>query len=251
MRQAVARTVNSVRAILVVATLALVGCHGTQPVPVEEASRPALGLMGTLPIYWPETDNFGELLDGTGETGWVRATLEQSYTLEPLDTLDAESLAGLERLLLAQPRALSPAENVALDNWVRAGGKLLLFADPLVTRHSRYGLGDSRRPQDVILLSPILQRWGLDLTFSEDQHRGHRLETAFGAGHPVDLAGTFALRPTEAPADCEIEGAGVAARCTIEKGRLVAFADTALLDEEAEAAGRALLEALLAQSFAQ
>lgn len=49
-------------------------------------------------------------------------------------------------------------ENVALDDWVRAGGARALFADPLLTFNSRFSIGDRRRPQDVATLSPILTR---------------------------------------------------------------------------------------------
>ena len=62
--------------------------------------------------------------------------IEARYTLQPLDTLspvpalspdapDTDPLAGLERLAVIQPRGLSPADNVALDQWVRGGGRLL------------------------------------------------------------------------------------------------------------------------------
>ena len=78
-------------------------------------------------------------------------------------------LSHVTRLLLAQPRALSGPENVALDAWVRGGGHLLLFADPMMTGESRFGIGDRQRPQDVILLSPILNRWCRDPQFDQNQ----------------------------------------------------------------------------------
>ena len=105
-------------------------CHADEAAPAE---LPELGLMGTIPIYWGESDDFGQLLSDEGEVHWARAQLEAGYRLRLLDMLSEESLAGLEVLMLAQPRALSPQENVALDTWVRRGGKLLLFADPLLT----------------------------------------------------------------------------------------------------------------------
>ena len=63
-------------------------------------AAPELGLMGTIPIYWGESDGFGELLSGGGSGHWARARLETQYTLQPLDTLSEESLAGLEYLML-------------------------------------------------------------------------------------------------------------------------------------------------------
>lgn len=211
-------------------SILLAGCSEASPPPEKPEDKPPLALMTTLPVYWPETGGFGELLDQNGERPWMRTEVERSYRLEPLDYLSQEALAPFDRLLLAQPRALSAEENVALDTWVRDGGQLLLFADPLVTMHSRYGLGDRRRPQAVALLSPILARWGLELAFDPDQGDGARTVTAFDIALPVDVAGTLEAVATDAPGKCVLSQAGHAARCEIGKGRVLAIADTAVLD---------------------
>ena len=163
-----------------------------------------------------------------------------------------EALAPLDHLLLAQPRALSPAENVALDEWVRAGGRLLLFADPMLTSHSQFAIGDPRRPQDVALLSPILARWGLELTFDTTQPQGERIEEAFEMAIPVDLAGAWVPFASEAPGECAIVASGIAARCRIGKGQVFLLADAALLDGEEDpdpSRRRAMLDGLLDQSL--
>jgi hypothetical protein len=223
-------------------------CHADDAAPVEDsAERPELGLMGTIPIFWGETGDFGELLANEGNGHWARTQLEAEYTLRPLDALDTDSLAGLDRLLLAQPRALSAAENVALDAWVRAGGKLLLFADPMLTGESRFAIGDRRRPQDVILLSPILNHWGLALEFDDDRAPGYAVLSTSGAPLPVNLPGS--LRPKEG-AGCAILIADVLAECGIGKGRAVVMADAALLDlHEAHPDAAAALNWLTAESF--
>ncbi|GMM93273.1 DUF4350 domain-containing protein [Qipengyuania sp. MTN3-11] len=187
--------------------------------------------MSTLPIYWPESEAFGDFLREQSEPGWVRRTIEADHRLQPIDTLAAETLSGVDLLLLAQPRALSPAENVALDDWVRGGGRVLLFADPMLTRHSHFPIGDRRRPQDVVLLSPILGRWGLELTFDAGQPEGERdIATPDGA-LPVNLTGRF--QPREGgEAACATEADGVIASCRIGRGRAVLVADAALLDGE-------------------
>ena len=210
---------------------------------------PELGLMGTIPIYWGESEGFGELLAGSGSEHWARARLEAEYSLQPLDTLSEESLAGLEYLMLAQPRALSAEENIALDAWVRGGGQLLLFADPLLTGESRFAIGDRRRPQDVILLSPILRHWGLALEFDDEQAAGYAMAPTAGAPLPVNLPGSFAAR--EGEADCSIRAGGVLAECAIGKGRAVILADAALLDlHEVHPGAEAAFDWLLRQSFA-
>ncbi|HWK42219.1 MAG TPA: ABC transporter [Croceibacterium sp.] len=189
--------------------------------------RPVLGLMGTIPIYWGESGSFGDLVDGTGDSHWVRDRIEKRFAIEPLDMLTDQNLAPLDMLLLAQPRALGAPENVALDAWVRGGGRLLLFADPMLTGESRYAIGDRRRPQDVILLSPILLHWGLDLQFDVDRPGGVETARADGVGIPIDRAGLFTVSPD---GGCQISGGGVLARCLIGKGKVIVLADAALLD---------------------
>lgn len=184
--------------------------------------------MSTLPLYWGEGGDVGALLRSDAEASWVRGALESRFALEPLDVLDEAALAALDRLALAQPRILTPAENVALDAWVRRGGRLLIFADPMLTRHSRYGIGDKRRPQDVVLLSPILTHWGLALSFDPEQGEGERLVEIAGSAIPVALAGV--LRPLPG-SPCDVEADGLLARCRIGAGRVTIFADAAVLDE--------------------
>jgi len=195
--------------------------------PAVAAMSPELGVMGTIPLYWGEGDDIGDFLGEDVEAHWARTLLEQEYRLRPLPALNESALEGLDALLLAQPRGLSPAENVALDAWVRKGGRLLLFADPLLTGESRFGIGDPRRPQDVILLSPILRHWGLELEFVEDQPAGPALREIAGHSVPVNLPGRFS---PSMQGGCTLEAGGLLADCTLGQGRAVVLADGAVLD---------------------
>ena len=205
----------------------------SRPAATVAADRPELGLFTTLPIYWGEGD-FATLLEESGERDWVRAELEREFELVPLDTVEEDALAGLDRVLLAQPRALAPSENVALDSWIAQGGRAVILADPMATRHSSYAIGDRRRPQDVVLLSPILARWGLELRFDAAQPSGERMVAVPGGEVPVDLAGSFALGEDADPsiAECRISAGGLVAECERGKGRVTLYADAALLDWE-------------------
>jgi hypothetical protein len=226
-------------ALLILAT----GCRAEQAAPAGVPEhRPELGLMGTIPLYWGEEAAFGDALSGNATPHWARTQLERRYTLRPLDTLSEGSLAGLDFLLLAQPRALSGPENVALDAWVRAGGRLLLFADPLVTGESRFPIGDRRRPQGAILFSPILGHWGLQLEFDDTRPEGFVLA---GGTIPVNLPGAFV-----AQGDCTVDSDGVLARCGVGKGRVLAVADSAVLDlYEPHPAAPAALDWLLGEGL--
>lgn len=216
----------------------------------ETANEPLL-LFTSLPIYWGEASDLASALDGDEPLHWARRAIEESRPLHPVDTLDAASLRGRRDLLVIQPRPLSPAENVALDDWVAAGGRLLLFADPALTQASAFALGDRRRPQDTVLLSPILARWGLRLEFDMDQPAGeHAAGLGDGIAAPVDLPGRFvAMAGGRSDARCTIEAAALVADCRVGHGRVLALADAALFERQGDAARRAALQALMARAW--
>lgn len=202
------------------------------PVAPDEGDKTPLGLFTSLPVYWAETDDVAAAIDGGGEAHWARSAMEAKHRLVPLDTLEPEQIGDVRHLVMAQPRPLAPSENVALDDWVRGGGRLLLFADPMLTEHSRFAIGDRRRPQDVVVLSPILARWGLELEFDEDQLGGERTGDVFGVSVPIDLSGMLAKRAPGAPADCNLSSDRLAAECRIGKGWVLVVADAAMLEDE-------------------
>lgn len=220
----------------------LLAACSTGKVSEEAAPKHLVGLFSTLPIYWGEGD-MAEILDGSNSRDWVRDIIEQRFDIEPLDTVEPDAIDGLDRIIMAQPRPLAPSENVALDNWVRAGGRLLIFADPLLTRHSDFALGDRRRPQDVVLLSPILTRWGLELRFDDAQPSEERLISASGNQYPVNLAGQFVAT---GDGKCTISEAGLFAWCSVGNGRVTLMADAVILDSEETAATSAQRQVLLA-----
>lgn len=216
------------------------GKGSTPPAPV--------GLFTTLPILWADSPDLAASLGPRSEPHWARDVLAKQGTILPIDVLSPQSLSKVELLLLAQPRVLTPQENVALDNWVRAGGRLLLLADPALTEESAFALGDPRRPQAVALLSPILARWGLELLFDDRQPYGRREREVMGVQIPVNLPGQLTTR---GQAYCRLWGAGLAATCAIGHGRVVVVADAALLErDDPTGQGGKALSWLLEAAFA-
>ena len=178
--------------------------------------------------------------------------LDRHGGVVPLDTLGADGGAGslgrLHRLVIAQPRILSPAENLALDNWVRGGGHLLLIVDPALTEESAYPIGDPRRPPAQAMLSPILARWGLELQFDAGQPLEPKVQDVMGIDVPTVLPGRFVTR---GQGNCRLWGDGLAVTCAIGKGRLFALADAALLErDDPGGAGAQAFSGLLDSAFA-
>lgn len=218
----------------------------------ESANGP-IGLFTSLPILWNEEPDVAAILKSKDEPHWARAVLTARGGIVPLDTLSAPGGLGpldrVDRLILAQPRPLSPDENFAIDTWLRQGGRLFLLADPALTTESSFAIGDPRRPQAVVMISPILRRWGLELQFDEAQAYAEKAVDVGGTAVPVNLPGRFAVRD---PAACTAEADGLLATCRIGKGRVIALADAALLDpDDPDGTRKRAFEALLDRTFAK
>lgn len=235
---------NLIAAVL----LALAACHGAPgDVPAADAAlQTKLGLMTSLPLYWPMDADMGAIAAGTAEIPWQRELLAADYAIEPLDTLSpipalspnvppTDPLKGLTRLAVIQPRGLSPADNVALDNWVRAGGHLLLVLDPVLTGDYDLPLGDPRRPVDTALIPPVVARWGLAVSF--DEARAAAVVQSRLGETPLPLAQPGSIAITDpAAAQCTLLAESAAARCRVGTGQVTLIADAALF-EHPELAG--------------
>lgn len=225
-----------------------------------QAPRERMGLMTSLPIYWDDGAGIEDILAGEAQLPWVREALETRYKIVPLDALASserargsasasEPLAGLHQLLIVQPRGLSPADNVALDNWVRAGGHLIYALDPMLTGSYAVPLGDPRHPTLTGLLPPVLPRWGLQMQFIERQpFELHEVATKFGP-MPVMMAGQITLTD-EGKQQCQLEADGLLATCRIGKGQVTLVADAALFElPEGDSGDADVLLALTADGF--
>ncbi|WP_296717851.1 hypothetical protein [Erythrobacter sp.] len=265
MRQIRNRTIAS----LVGAVLALAACSAapTEPANLEPASpepasdaRPPLGLMSSLPLYWPADADIADIAADRAAPPWQRRAIETRYRPVPLDTLtpipalspdtpETDPLADLDRLAVIQPRGLSPGDNVALDAWVRGGGSLLLVLDPATTGDYDLPLGDPRRPVETALIPPVVERWGLAVSFDERQALAVADASLGGAALPLALPGRIAVTDPAA-ADCTLAAEGAAAACRVGKGRVTLIADAALF-EHPELAGEngQTLAGLLAAAF--
>ena len=200
----------------VLAALLLASCREATPAKAPDQGEPALHLLTPLPIVWSES--FG--LDQPGSP--ALQALEQRYRVTAAD-LPSQVPAGA-LLLAAQPRALPAEELVALDKWVRRGGRLLLLADPALDWPSERPLGDPRRAPAAFPDTGLLRHWGLRLE-APDERGPKQLDlngTAILTGSPGTLERTAGT--------CEVAPNGLAARCQIGKGQAVIIADADFLN---------------------
>jgi hypothetical protein len=196
--------------------LALTGC--SQPAePAPEAKRPELALLTSLPIVFPET--FG--LDVPRSA--LLEALEERFSVRPVDGPEQLAAGGL--LLAVQPQALTAERLVALDRWVRAGGRLVLLADPQLAFESSRPLGDRFRPPYAFADTGLLKHWGLTLMRGAEPG-----ETRVDLGNGIAITADGMGRVRASDARCRVSGGGAVARCRIGRGSvtLVADADFAL-----------------------
>lgn len=226
----------------------------------EGEPPPPVDVLTSLPLFWPLGADMDDVMNGRTPLPWQQAAMGPCYAAIALDTLSpgpgvppedlvAGPLAGRERLAVIQPRGLSPADNVALDAWVRAGGRLLLMLDPALTGEYDLPLGDPRRPVEIALIPPVVARWGMAIRFDETQAATVRTVRLGDAVLPLALAGQIAITDPAA-ADCTLLAEGAAARCRVGEGRVTLIADAALFEHpELAGEGGATLRAVLEESL--
>jgi ABC-type uncharacterized transport system len=183
------------------------------------ADRPRVTLMTALPLVWGEGSVGDVLADRTGRSETLKL-LDARFDVRAIDVLSRETL-GRDIALIAQPRRLTPQELVALDKWVRAGGRAMIFADPELVWPSTYPIGDNRRAPPVMLLDPLLTHWGVTLGDSDRLEHDTQID---GARVSVRAAGVWT-----GPKACAGNGSYVL-DCRIGKGGIVLIGDADILD---------------------
>src|SRR3546814_4879137 len=114
---------------------------------------------------------------------------------------------------------------VAIDAFVRGGGRAVVLADALSGWPARHPLGDPRNPPVTSLLTPLLQHWGLVLAAAPSAD--HEIQ-------PVDVEG-FRLRLVSAgrfarsSSQCQAFAGHNILRCPIGEGEAWLVGDAHLL----------------------
>ena len=186
------------------------------PPPRPPAERPALLLLTSLPLMFAE--NFS--LEGGGSP--ALKALQSRYRIVPISVTDEADLAKGRILLMAHPLAQPAEDLVALDQWVRGGGRVLLLADPMLEWASGRALGDPLRPPAMFMDTGLLAHWGLTLEAPEE--RGPKVGRIGGADVLTASPGTLS------GSACVVGGGGLVAHCRIGKGHATVIADADFLN---------------------
>ena len=189
-------------------------------------------LLTSLPLI------FGEDFSVDGGSPTLTA-LQQRYRVVPISVTDEADLAKGQLLLMAHPLAQPAEDLVALDAWVRRGGRVLLLADPALDWPSQRPLGDPLRPPPMFTDTGLLAHWGVRLD-APDQ-RGPQKRTLGGQSIQTVSPGRLA-------GQCEASADGLVAVCRVGRGRASIIADADFLNVDALGApAQHNLDALLAE----
>lgn len=219
MRSALGRVlVGGAIAIAAIAIVLAARGNQTKPMPPRpQGKRPTLLLLTSLPLVFGE--DFSLRQDGSP----ALSALESRYRVEPISVTDPGDLAKGSLLLMAHPLAQPAEDLVALDHWVRGGGRALLLADPMLEWPSKRPLGDPLRPPPVFMDTGLLAHWGLRLDAPDEEG-----PTARKLGH-YDVT---TVSPGELFGSCTISSDRLVAKCRIGKGRVTVVADADLLETD-------------------
>ena len=208
------RALVGIIAVAVIAAAGFALSRSHEKLQGAEGSKPTLLLLTSLPLV------FGEDFSIEGGGSPALKALQDRYRVIPISVTDERDLGKGRLLLMAHPLAQPAEDLVALDKWVRAGGRVLLLADPMLEWPSKKPLGDPLRPPPMFSDTGLLQHWGLRL--ETPKQRG--AATRELGGHRV-----LTVSPGELSGRCEISPDRLVAYCSIGKGRATIVADADLL----------------------
>ncbi|PKP87251.1 MAG: hypothetical protein CVT78_08985 [Alphaproteobacteria bacterium HGW-Alphaproteobacteria-17] len=127
------------------------------------ADAPVATVLTGLPLRWSGEADLAAIIAGQRADDPALVRLEAAGPLQLVDSLVEHRPPPGGTLLLAHPRALAPQELVAIDSFVRGGGKAVILADALSSWPAAHPIGDPRNPPVTSLLTPLLDHWGVTL----------------------------------------------------------------------------------------
>ncbi len=192
--------------------------------PATAPGPPATMLTG-LPLRWSEGRNLSEMLAAGLSEDPALGRIEAAGPVHLVDSLIDSPPPPGGALLLAHPRALAPGELVAIDGFVRGGGRAVILADALTGWPMRYPIGDPRNPPVTSLLTPLLDHWGVTLGAASAADRHIIPVDIDGARLRLSTAGRFG----PLPATCRAYADRRVVRCRIGRGEVWLVGDADLL----------------------
>ena len=207
---------------------------------MKQAETGNVAILTSLPLFTPESVSVEDAIGANGGASAQHPLGEYwrlSFSPTIFDDPDAALATKPDLLILAQPRPFSPAHLAAFDQWIRQGGRALVFADPALFWPSIFPIGDKRRPEGATLLSPLFRHWGLEQRIDDDQPEGAWSLEGQKPEIVVVQSGYFVHAQSNAHTDtdmaaCELRHQAMVAICSVGKGKAVLVADADMLQAD-------------------
>ncbi|MEJ6676502.1 hypothetical protein [Parasphingorhabdus sp.] len=188
--------------------------------------------MTSLPLVWGEGASMESILSGGSESAPIYRYWQGQYDIAAVDSLENLAEQDPDIVILAQPRAMDPADLTDLDAWVRDGGAVIILTDPDLVWPTALPLGDPQRPLASGLLSPLLGHWGLELVAAADDS-ADIVDLRFG-DYIFATRGVGKLEPMQAgdvsDVHCVWSAGDFFVQCSIGQGRASIVADADFLN---------------------
>lgn len=195
-----------------------------RPAAASADAPPATMLTG-LPLRWTGGGDIAAIIAGERADDPALVRLEAAGPVQLVDSLVDSVPPPGGTLMIAHPRALAPQELVAIDAFVRGGGKAVVLADALSGWPAPHAIGDPRNPPVTSLLTPLLDHWGVTLAGVDPVDTAIRAADVEDARLRLASAGRF----TRLPPGCRAFDDGHVARCPIGAGQVWLVGDADLL----------------------
>ena len=193
--------------------------------PVAPPGAPAATMLTGLPLRWGGGGDIAAMIADGAADDPALARLEAMGPVELVDSLADPMPVSGAALLIAHPRALAPRDLVALDAFVRGGGRAVILADALSGWPPPHPLGDPRNPPVTSLLTPLFDHWGITLGAAPASETAPLAVDVAGARLMLFSAGRFDRLP---PA-CRGWGEARVLRCRVGQGTAWIVGDADLL----------------------
>lgn len=189
------------------------------------ARAPAVTMLTGLPLRWSVSSSIAAMIaEGTNDDPSI-TRLTATGPVSLVDSLADHAPPPGGVLLIAHPRALAPQDLVAIDAFVRGGGRAVVLADALSGWPTRHPLGDPRNAPITSLLTPLLDHWGVTLGAAPTGESESLSVDIEGARLRLFSAGRF----DRLPSSCRAYGGRYAAHCRIGRGEVWLVGDADLL----------------------
>lgn len=186
---------------------------------------PAVTMLTGLPLRWSGGGDIAAMIAEGMNDDPALARLTAAGPVSLVDSLADHVPPPGGALLLAHPRALAPQELVAIDAFVRGGGRAVVLADALSGWPARHPLGDPRNPPVTSLLTPLLEHWGVVLAAAPPEDKEVQPVDVEGSRLRLSSAGRFARVTPQCRAFADYH----ILRCPIGEGEAWLVGDADLL----------------------